>query len=159
MANSELVLNWLTNLLVQLRSKAETEQQKIAEARDRLVQLQEQIRATELVIPLARHDGIQVLPDAYDALVARLKENKGKMTQIDALMAIANASNGSFKVQNAKRLMLEAGLIANPKNADSIIYTLIARSGEFEKVKPGEYKLVSKSTWTIGETKPEDTLF
>ncbi|MFZ2148466.1 MAG: hypothetical protein WAV28_14725, partial [Sedimentisphaerales bacterium] len=63
-------------------------------------------------------------------------------TQVQALITIARAGNGQFKVNDAKRLMLQAGLIRNPKNAASILYTLINRNDQlFEKVKPGVYRL------------------
>src|SRR3990167_5287983 len=67
------------------------------------------------------------------------KSPKGK-TQIQALLTIARASNGIFKANEAKRVMIEAGLISNPKNAASIVYTLIKNHEHlFEKVEPGVY--------------------
>ena len=63
-------------------------------------------------------------------------------TQIQALRLIARAGNGQFKVKDAKRLMLQAGLIQNPKNASTIVYNVIKRYDFiFEKVDPGVYKL------------------
>ena len=40
--------------------------------------------------------------------------------------------------------MLSAGLITNPKNDDSIVYALLDRYDDFEKVEPGIYRLTGK---------------
>ncbi len=70
-----------------------------------------------------------------------LKELKG-MTQTNALVAIARKGNGVLRANEAKRILLQAGMILTPKNAAAIIYTLIKRSDRFERVKPGVYKLI-----------------
>ncbi len=38
--------------------------------------------------------------------------------------------------------MPNAGLISSSRNTDSVIYALIDRSERFEKVRPGEYRLL-----------------
>jgi hypothetical protein len=65
------------------------------------------------------------------------------MTQIKALIAVAKSNNGDLKVTEAKRLMLQAGLFQNSKNASQIIYNVIKRSDVFVKVRPGIYRLKS----------------
>lgn len=136
MANSDAVLNELSNLVAQLRTERDKAQQKLAE-------VDEQLRAVELTMRLCQHDGAQATLDVHDALIAELRKAKAQnKTQMDALMLIASKSDGSIKVTNAQRLIVEAGFIANPKNAASIMYTLISRSEKFEKVEPGKYKLV-----------------
>jgi hypothetical protein len=65
------------------------------------------------------------------------------LKQLPALMKIAERNGGTFKVQEARRLMTQAGLIKSKKNASSILYTLIARSGIFERVAPGQYRLMA----------------
>jgi hypothetical protein len=66
------------------------------------------------------------------------------MTQLDALKAIARANNGKFYVKDAKRLLVAAGLIENPKNVSSIVHTLIDRSDAFHRVRRGLYRLVEE---------------
>lgn len=65
---------------------------------------------------------------------------KGK-TQIEALEIIAKKDDGLLRANEAKRLLLEAGLIRTPKNAASIVYTLIKRSDKFDWVSKGVYRL------------------
>jgi len=62
-------------------------------------------------------------------------------THIDALIAIANANNGLLVVKTARRLMTRANLFKNPKNASSVLFTAISRSGKFQSEGKGKYKL------------------
>jgi hypothetical protein len=63
------------------------------------------------------------------------------MTQEQAVVHVAEQGNGVLRSGPTKNLLLRAGLIANPKNAASILYTLLQRSGRFEQVHRGEYRL------------------
>jgi len=135
MSNSDMVLVELSRLIGALRRQE-------FETKQALDGILEQIKAVEITMRLCRHNGAQATPDTHDALVAELRKVKSQQkTQMDGLMLIANR-DGLIKVKEAQRLMVEAGFIANPKNAASILYTLISRSDKFEKVKPGEYKLI-----------------
>src|SRR5450759_129591 len=57
------------------------------------------------------------------------------MTQEQAVVHIAEQGNGVLRSGPTKNLLLHAGLISNPKNAASILYTLLQRSGRFEQVR------------------------
>lgn len=143
MANSDVTLTELSNLIGRLQKEREELSQEIEERSRKFTEIDGQVKAVEVTMRLVRHNGAQTTPDIYDALVAELRKAKAeKKTQMDALMLIASRNNGHIKVTNAQRLMVETAFIANPKNAASIIYTLIPRSEKFEKVKPGEYKLI-----------------
>lgn len=65
----------------------------------------------------------------------------GGMTHVDALVAIAKANGGVLVVKTARRLMTRANLFTNTKNASSILFTAINRSGKFQRSSPGKYKL------------------
>jgi hypothetical protein len=60
---------------------------------------------------------------------------------VQALTVIAKHYGGTFKAQEAKRLLIKAGVMRETKNSTNIIHAVIVRSGKFEKVKPGEYRL------------------
>lgn len=64
------------------------------------------------------------------------------MTQLQALKKIAEHSGGTLRTALAKRLLIQAGLISNPKNANNIIFSVIHRSEAFERTDPGVYRLV-----------------
>jgi len=67
-------------------------------------------------------------------------EFKG-LTQVQALEKIARANHGRFTMRDAKRILLSAGLIKNPKNAYNILFSAIQRSDRFVRIAPGEYEL------------------
>jgi hypothetical protein len=64
-----------------------------------------------------------------------------KLTQVQALTVIAKHYGGTFKAQEAKRLLIKAGVMRETKNSTNIIHAVIVRSEKFEKVRPGEYRL------------------
>ncbi len=74
---------------------------------------------------------------SFDFPIGKLR----KLTQVQALTVIAKHYGGTFKAQEAKRLLIKAGVMRETKNSTNIIHAVIVRSGKFEKVKPGEYRL------------------
>ena len=65
---------------------------------------------------------------------------RGK-TQVQALVAIAHHNKGIVRAQEAKRLLIRAGVMRETKNSTNIIHAVILRSDKFERVRPGEYRL------------------
>lgn len=63
------------------------------------------------------------------------------LTQVLALMRIAEANNGRFYTSEAKRLLLESGLMMRTKNSNNILFSVINRSGKFRRVTPGLYEV------------------
>jgi hypothetical protein len=66
------------------------------------------------------------------------------LTQIDALKKIAQHSGGTLYLTVAKQILLKAGLISNPKNANNIVFSVVQRSGAFERLDRGLYRLINK---------------
>ena len=66
------------------------------------------------------------------------------LSHIQALVAIATENNGILIVKTARRLMEKAGLFKTAKNASSILFTAITRSGLFERLEAGKYQLLDK---------------
>lgn len=130
--NGSALLDELTRLIVDLRRKR-------AEVESQIIELEEQIEAVETTISLYRKAGKIYEPEAYKSIVPELEGR----THLDALQYIASKGDGRLKVTDAKRLMSEAGLLRNPKTALSMLYTIISRSGKFERIAPGEYRLIS----------------
>lgn len=146
MANSDATLNQLSNLIAERQAKRNQIQQQFSE---QLSELDKELEAIRLTMRLCGHDETQPEPDLHDMLVSKLtKAKRKKKSQMDALKIIADGYNGCFRVVHAQRLMIETGFIKTPKNAPSVIYTLLARSGKFEKVRPGEYRYIKReATW------------
>ena len=72
---------------------------------------------------------------------AQLEELRGR-TQLEVLVNIAKRNNGRIKAAEARRALVAMGLTKSVKNAPSIFHTVITRSGRFERVGPGEYRLI-----------------
>ena len=67
------------------------------------------------------------------------------LTQAQALERLAKSNGGRFKMRDAKRALLDAGLIKTAKNANNILYNVIQREeGKWKRVAPGEYALVDQ---------------
>ena len=82
------------------------------------------------------------------------KEFEG-LTQVQGLIKLATDSgNNRFRMRDAKRILLGAGLIKSKKNASIILFTAIHRSGKFKRIAPGEYELILKpvSAFVISPT-------
>jgi hypothetical protein len=62
-------------------------------------------------------------------------------SQREILRLIARNNNDLLVAKEAIELMKSKGIFGNPKNAASIIYSVLSRSPEFEKVGQGVYKL------------------
>jgi hypothetical protein len=68
-----------------------------------------------------------------------------KLTQVQALVVIAKHYGGTFKAQEAKRLLIKGGVMRQTKNSTNMIHGVILRSEKFERVRPGEYRLKEES--------------
>jgi hypothetical protein len=69
-----------------------------------------------------------------------LRKLKG-MTQPMALVEIAKYNDGALNAQEAKALMIHAGVMRETKNSSSIVHSVIARTGSFVRVGRGKYRL------------------
>lgn len=67
------------------------------------------------------------------------------LTQVQALVVIAKHYGGTFKAQEAKRLLIRAGVMRETKNSTNTIHAVIRRSEKFNPVRPGEYRLKEAS--------------
>jgi hypothetical protein len=89
-------------------------------------------------------------PSAIRSVVATTAEEfpigkLRKLTQVQALTVIAKHYGGTLKAQEAKRLLIKAGVMRETKNSTNIIHAVILRSEKFERVRPGEYRLKTEN--------------
>lgn len=63
------------------------------------------------------------------------------LSQKQAVIAIAKANGGVVKAQDAKRLMIEAGIMKNTKNSTRMVHNAIINSERFDRIAPGEFRL------------------
>jgi len=129
-ANGTEAMDQLSEILAELR-------QEHGRAFDHVAHLEQEINAVEAAIKVLRERRLGGITDTVDP-----GDLRGK-TQIEALVTMAKRGNGEIKVNDAKRLLLQAGLIRNPKNASTILYNVIRRSDRFDRIKSGVYRLRS----------------
>lgn len=75
-------------------------------------------------------------------------------THLEALVEIAKANGGLLVVKMARRLMTRANMFTNPKNASSVLFTAISRSGKFQSIGKGKYELIEQKPMAIPEAIP-----
>ena len=134
MANGSTFLDEISAMVAEHKKELREVQAQAEEITARAAAIERSIRALQETARIfrAKHS----INEPIDP-----KELKG-MTQTNALIRIARKGNGLLRANEAKRILLQAEMISNPKNAAAIVYTLIKRSDRFEWVKPGVYKLV-----------------
>ena len=130
MLDRQQVIRHLTEHLNQLEAK-----------RHRLVQeVDKEIEHVNATIASLKHTDSPHEPEhpsAPEFSVTKIRN----MTQVQALLAIAKHYNGVIRAQEAKRLLIRAGVMRETKNSTNIIHAVILRSEKFERIRPGEYRL------------------
>lgn len=124
--------------LIALRQRLEHQRDL---AQNQLDEAESRVKAVTITMELLRED--QVKNEVGEIKEDRLaKEMQGKKTQLQALVAIARINNGRLLTRDAKRLLQQAGLMKQTKNASNILYNVINRSERFRHISAGEYELI-----------------
>jgi len=120
---------------------------QLFERRERLMrpitELDKQIAGVVSTIGLLL-DSSRPIDDASPRTVL-LQKIKG-MTQPMALVEIAKYNDGALNAQEAKALMIHAGIMRQTKNSASIVHSVIARTGRFVRTGRGKYRLKPASS-------------
>ena len=117
-------------------------------------QLEDDLRHIRAVIKLY---AAETEEDVESTPIIPLESLRG-LTQIKALVQVARASGGRFRIKDARDLLVKAGLINSPKgNAANILFNAINRSEKFRRVGHGEYELIEKKPVPIGPFKQSST--
>lgn len=142
MTTTEPIANSLLNRLSQEKGelrKIEIELQKIEEKRKHLAAnveaIERVLRLFEIAHGLAEPWHVSL--EGKDILAMNLPQ---------ALEALARASGGVLNVVQAKRTLLESGKLKNKKTAGARIYGYVTRSENFERIAPGQYRIVEPSS-------------
>lgn len=128
MKNENIVLEELRNLLRDMESDAES------------------IRATIAVIEQRHRSAptpVSFAPSSFEEEKPTLPNVSG-FTQLQAIVALAKHYGGTVKALDAKNFLLSSGLMRKTKNANNIVHSTIIRSGRFERIGPGEYRLLKE---------------
>lgn len=136
MATQESMVTRVLHLVSDLRAREK-------ELKAALEEVQLNIEAVQRTSALLREeDGLSAEPSDRESVNEELRN----MSYHEALVMLAGSNNGRIKVKDAKRILLEAGAIANPKTAYQQLTARLVRSNHFVRVAPGEYELLSEPT-------------
>jgi hypothetical protein len=138
--------------LISLRDKLDAKHAELRRELDLVAKQLESVSTTlELLDESAVSTTVLTQPVLLDASVLPSPTPGGidiaslrGMKQLPALKKIAEHGGGSLYTTAAKQILLQAGLIKNPKNATNIIFSVIKNSGAFERIAPGHYRLINK---------------
>ena len=111
--------------------------------REELERLDEALKAVEKTLLLLNLPGeAEVEAEAQDAPPAEFSplEFAGK-SQLQAIVLLAHRGDGVVTVKDAKRMLVETGLTGSKNCASQVATSSIVRSGRFEWVAPGTYRL------------------
>jgi len=67
------------------------------------------------------------------------------LSQIDALVKIAQHGGGRLNLSEARRIIVQAGLTSSKKNISNILFNVVNRSGRFKRIEPGIYELIEEN--------------
>jgi hypothetical protein len=133
MQSRDQVIQHLTEHLGELEAKRNRLVQDVEREIEHVRGTIASLRGIQHVEPLQNES----LPFVAEFPIAKIRN----MTQVQALVTIARHSNGVIRAQEAKRLLIRAGVMRETKNSTNIIHAVIMRSDKFERIRPGEYRL------------------
>jgi len=132
-SGDEIVVN-------RLRAKANELQEKLEEIRKTLEHIQG-VLALYQPTPATKVSLVE-LENASTETNADIPTSRLKgLSHEAAAIAIAKYNGGVVRTQEAKRLMIKAGIMSVTKNSTNMAHNAINRSGKFERISPGEYRL------------------
>jgi hypothetical protein len=115
----------------------------LTEKKDKLMrpilELDKEIAALTASLAIALRDDVSVALEAEGFPLRKIKN----LTQTQALIEIAKYNGGTIRSLEVKPILIAAKLMKNTKNAAHMVNGAIARSGAFERISRGEYRLKS----------------
>lgn len=133
----------IEQLIAQLKGEEKALLEKREKLRKPLVQVEEDLQhITGAIAFLERKTA-----SAEEVVVEVIAPSRLRgLTQLQAIIAIAKQNNGIVKAQDAKHMMIRAGIMKPTKNATNITHSTILRSDKFDRIAPGTYKLKDVSS-------------
>ena len=132
MVTQETSLAGLLDLIVDLRAREKEQEMGLQKTR-------RDIDAVQRALTLLRERNGLPIEEPVPRFSRESFEGK---TQVEALVTIAEHSQGYIKVTEAKRILLEAGVLPRAKSAYQQVTSTLIRSRRFEKASPGQYRLI-----------------
>ena len=116
----------------------------VAERRHKIKELEDEIAALEAVERIASSAEVVPTNSPKADVAAVLRLFRGKPTQKDAVLFIADNTEGMVRVKDIARMVKSAGLVASPRNAHSRVHRTLKESGRYEQVSPGVFQAIQE---------------
>ena len=133
-------------MIEELKMTEERLRRKIEEMKGPLAQAEEDLRS--IVGTIAFYERNQHVPNTIAAAVTMdirvgvfSAANLRGMTHKQAVVSIAKHNGGTIRAQEAKRLMIQAGIMRETKNSTRMVHNAIISTGRFDRIAPGEFRL------------------
>ena len=136
-------------LIEQLKREESALQKKIEELAKPLSQAQEDLRSVQGTIAYYER-AIRTAPTSQNFVrtgkpivtvaVFSAASLRG-LSHKKAVVAIARHNGGIIKAQEAKRMMIQAGIMRDTKNSTHMVHNAIITSDRFERIGRGEFRL------------------
>ncbi|SRR5712692_1721683 len=136
MGDRDQTIQYLTQLKRDLTAKREKLARPLAEVDKKLADVSSVLG---MILSGPASEEIEIVPGFP------LKKLKG-LTHVQALVEIAKYNGGTLAAQEAKDIMIRAGVMRNTKNSTHMVHGAIARSEAFERIGRGEYRLIESAS-------------
>jgi hypothetical protein len=134
-------------IIEQLKKTEDRLRRKIEEMKGPLAQAEEDLRNIAGTIAFyqrtAQGENVAAVRGTTVAITTGIvgAPNLRTMTHKQAVVAIAKHNGGTIKAQEAKQLMIQAGIMRATKNSTRMVHNAIISSDRFDRIAPGEYRL------------------
>jgi hypothetical protein len=139
-------------MIAQLQSDAEELREKRERLRKPLLQVDEDLKLIAGAIAFYERERagntrpLAALHELINETATQLSASQLRgMTHSQAVVAIAKFNGGVVRAQDAKQLMLKAGIMSKTKNSTNMTHNAILRTGLFNRIAPGEFRLKSET--------------
>jgi hypothetical protein len=136
----------LDDLLALLNRLRREEEAIMDEVKDRLADVQKRIVAVETTIELLPRGSEQYKTQPLASSTNGWAQKLRGLTQVQALVRMAQENDGIVSVRDARRVFMATGLArGKPKNVGPHLYHVLRNAEQFQRVAPGTFKLIQES--------------
>ncbi|HET9308796.1 MAG TPA: hypothetical protein VFO46_22465 [Candidatus Sulfotelmatobacter sp.] len=142
------------SMIVELKKALEEARRKFEDARSAITQAEQDIQSLQGAIEFYERNlpMREIARQAFNVLGAVVKPLESVlqgMSHRQAVIAIAKHKGGVIKAQDAKQIMIRAGVMKNTKNSTHMVHNAIISSERFDRIGRGEYRLRVPSNATM----------
>ena len=133
-------------IITQLQTEEKVLREKLEKLRKPILQVEEDIEHILGTIAFYQRNRVADINNVSVEVTISPELKLRGMTHSQAVVAIAKQNGGIVRAQDAKRMMIKAGIMSQTKNSTNMTHNAILRTEKFDRVGPGEFRLKSELT-------------